>query len=103
MSRCKWINYGDRNTSYFQNLATARKWRNRVLMLQDEQGNWVDDQQKLKDMGVTFFSKLYKEDGNQDRFLVSSFFPQLKNDEINALQGQIIDEEITGAIFPMGG
>ena len=43
MSRHKWINYGDRNTSYFHSLTTARKRRNKILMLKDEQVNWVED------------------------------------------------------------
>ena len=51
MSRCKWINYGDRNTAYFHNLATACKRRDKILMLKDDQRNWVEDQQKLKNMG----------------------------------------------------
>ena len=44
MSRCNWINYGDRNTTYFPNLATVRKRRNKILMLKDDQGNWIEDQ-----------------------------------------------------------
>ena len=57
-----------RNTAYFHNLATACKKKNKILMLKDDQGNWVEDQQKLKSMRIDFFSHLHMEDGAHENF-----------------------------------
>ena len=49
---------------YFHSLATSRRRRNRVLTLRNENGNWVDDQNVLKNMGVEFFEKQYEREDN---------------------------------------
>ena len=103
MSRCKWINYGDRNTTYFHNLATARKRRNKIHMLKDDHGAWVDDQGQLKDMGVQFFSQLYKDEGPAEKFIMSGFFPVLNDNELNSLSREVEEDEVHATVFSMGG
>ena len=65
-SRCKWINFGDKNSSYFHRISTNRWRRNRILMLIDENGEWIDNQIMLRNMGVDFLRKLYEEDSNYE-------------------------------------
>ena len=33
-----------------------------ILMLKNDSGEWVDDQQTLQSMGVDFFRNLYEDD-----------------------------------------
>lgn len=37
------ITYGDKNTRYFHVKANGKRRRNRVVMLKNEDGVWVDD------------------------------------------------------------
>ena len=41
--RANWLLHSDRNTSFFHNAATARKKRNQIKKLIDENGVWVQD------------------------------------------------------------
>ena len=41
-SRLNWLQFGDRNTAYFQNFASARRVRNRIKKLRNAQGVWQE-------------------------------------------------------------
>ncbi|XP_028805248.1 uncharacterized protein LOC114760152 [Neltuma alba] len=43
-SRGKWINDGDRNTKYYYLKTLTRRRRNKVAMLKNDEGQWIDDQ-----------------------------------------------------------
>lgn len=58
-SRKTWFTNGDRNTQYFHLSAMTRRKRNRIDRLQDQEGNWVEDQMKLKEMVVQYFKDLF--------------------------------------------
>ena len=38
----KWIVLGDRNTKYYHTSTIVRRKRNKIEMLKDEDGRWVD-------------------------------------------------------------
>ncbi|XP_025703091.1 uncharacterized protein [Arachis hypogaea] len=78
-SRCKWINYGDRNTSYFHNLATTRRRRNRVTVLKNQHGEWP-----------------------YEKLVAFGLFPTLTSDEVGHLDRMVAVEEVSAAIFSMG-
>ena len=93
----------DRNTTYFHGLAAARRRHNRIVMLKDDQGNWVEDLQLLKNMGVDFYSRLYLADIGCKKFLISGMFPRLAEEDIVLLSAEFSDQEISTALFSMGG
>jgi hypothetical protein len=41
-SRINWLQFGDKNTSYFHNFASARRQKNRIKKLMDDNGNWLE-------------------------------------------------------------
>ena len=43
-SRNTWLKEGDSNTRYFHCRANRRNRRNLILALEDESGNWVEDE-----------------------------------------------------------
>ncbi|KAL8171914.1 hypothetical protein V2J09_023718 [Rumex salicifolius] len=49
-SREKWIEGGDRNTTFFHASAIVRRRRNHISALRDEENNWVTEKQNLEDM-----------------------------------------------------
>jgi hypothetical protein len=40
-SRAKWVTDGDRNTKYYHLKTVTRRRKNNILMLKDENGNWI--------------------------------------------------------------
>lgn len=70
-SRSEWVNLGDRNTSFFHMRTIRRRKRNRIELLQNEDGKWVDDQSRLKKMAVSFYEALYGESGAAQTIICS--------------------------------
>jgi hypothetical protein len=56
--RSNWLLHGDRNTSYFHNVATTRKKRNFIRRLLDDTKVWKEATQ-LKDHVIDYFSGLF--------------------------------------------
>jgi hypothetical protein len=59
----------DRNTSFFHNFATARKKRNFVKKLKDENGDWIEGWDNLSGHINSYFSNLFNsevEDPNEE-------------------------------------
>ena len=57
-SRTKWIQDGDR-TKYYHLKAINRKKRNKILMLRDIQGKWIDDKVQIRDKISLHFQDLF--------------------------------------------
>jgi hypothetical protein len=45
-SRCNWISFGDRNTSYFHTKTIIRRQRNKIKALKNELQVWVWEENK---------------------------------------------------------
>lgn len=58
-SRTKWLADGDRNTRYYHLKTITRRRRNQILMLRNEQGDWVEDEDVLKSMVNGFYINLF--------------------------------------------
>jgi hypothetical protein len=41
-SRVNWLQFGDKNTSYFHRSASTRRERNRIKRLRNDQGAWLE-------------------------------------------------------------
>ena len=54
-----WLLHGERNTSFFHNAATARKKRNQIKKLLDDNGLWVQGTE-MKNHIMAYFSNLFK-------------------------------------------
>ena len=103
VSRCEWIKFGDKNSKYFHNIANNRRRRNRVLSLKNDEGDWVEHQNVLKDMGVNYFQSIFVAGLEYDRFYVRGAFPPLTDEELASLDREVTDEEISNALFSMKG
>lgn len=62
-SRKLWIKDGDWNTRFFHISTMNRLKRNKIDLLQDDAGKWIQDQAQLKNMAVQFFCKLFTDEG----------------------------------------
>ena len=101
-SRCNTIKFGDKNSKYFHAKASGRKRRNKVIMLKNEDGIWVDDIAALKAMGIAYFQELYKKGNDCERFIISGEFSRISEEELNLLGTEVSDKEIKSALFSMG-
>ncbi|XP_057249396.1 uncharacterized protein LOC130590838 [Beta vulgaris subsp. vulgaris] len=58
-SRVSEVRDGDRNTNYFHHKASQRRSRNKMKGLYDEEGVWQEDEDKLEEIVVSYYSKLF--------------------------------------------
>ena len=71
--RVNWLKKGDRNSSYFQHSATARRRRNLIKKLKDESQNWVEGNGNLSPLVRDYFRNLFTSSSAEiDHGLLSS-------------------------------
>ncbi|KAL4311775.1 hypothetical protein GQ457_01G012460 [Hibiscus cannabinus] len=101
-SRCDWVLFGDRNTSYFHKRATINQRINRISSLQLNTGEWCDDDAILHDEAVAYFLTLFSIDSVvQGNFPISGQFPQIPFVAMQRL-GQLPSvDEIKDSLFSM--
>ncbi|KAJ6901415.1 hypothetical protein NC651_019241 [Populus alba x Populus x berolinensis] len=58
-SWCLWIAHGDRNTSYFHAKTLIRRQKNKIHCLKDANNNWLWEEDKLKQMAIEYYRKLF--------------------------------------------
>ncbi|XP_047943132.1 uncharacterized protein LOC125189963 [Salvia hispanica] len=96
-SRSEWLHLGDRNTSFFHLRTIRRRKRNRIKKLQNELGEWIDDQNLLKAMAVSFYERLYDEDElHRPLYVHRGLFPPLSNLQMEEVQKPFRFEALEG-------
>ncbi|KAK7275172.1 hypothetical protein RIF29_16281 [Crotalaria pallida] len=102
-SRNKWISMGDQNTRFFHNAAMSRRRRNKINALLNEEGNWIYDSNALRDMAVSYFSKLFSPNDNINLSLNTEIgFPRLPPGTESIFNSAVSMEETRKALFSMG-
>ncbi|XP_019431934.1 PREDICTED: uncharacterized protein LOC109339025 [Lupinus angustifolius] len=103
-SRLNWQISGDRNTSYFHNIAKIRYATKSMCMLRQGE-NTLLDRQEIEHHVLDYFTTLYASDNvTQPSHLIDSVIPKLVSEEDNSMLSKIpLEEEIKGAVFAMNG
>lgn len=104
-SRCKWIQYGDRNTKFFHASTIVRRRRSRISSLQDENGSCCTNDEKIKEITLSFFRNLYHDVGQSldpTPFLNFDRGSRLNEQQLLDVLRPITPEEIKRVIFSMG-
>ncbi|CAL1405408.1 unnamed protein product [Linum trigynum] len=82
----KWVKMGEQNTSYFHQQATRRRRRNKIMALRNANGDWIENQENLKDLVVQFYRLLYtQEEGIYEDRMPKNRFPRLLQDDLLSL------------------
>lgn len=55
----KWLQAGDKNTSFFHAFASERKRRNTIKKLQRDDGSWAEGEDALKEHIANYFSNIF--------------------------------------------
>lgn len=63
-SSSEWICMGDMNTSYYHTKVLIRKRRNHIVKLQNNDGEWIEEETQLQQMAVEFYKHLYSIHGS---------------------------------------
>lgn len=101
-ARTKWLVDGNGNTKYYHNKTINRRRRNRINMLKNDEGQWIEDVYQLQILVKDYFSKLfvaYYQWKEWKHTKVS--FPALNDANIQKLKEPLSDEEIKRAVFSM--
>ncbi|KAK3221989.1 hypothetical protein Dsin_009014 [Dipteronia sinensis] len=103
-SREFWLKSGDRNTKYFHSRASSRRNRNRIRGLIDNDGNWVDDHDKICSVVVDYFGDVFCSSGTTqgdiDRVL-QCIQPCLPDGKKALLDAKFTSEDVRTAVFDM--
>ncbi|KAH7834805.1 hypothetical protein Vadar_019912 [Vaccinium darrowii] len=65
-SRVNWLNYGDRNSSFFHATMVQRRQRNQILRLKAEDGAWCTNEDEINGCIAEYFSNLFRDQGSRD-------------------------------------
>ncbi|XP_028785542.1 uncharacterized protein LOC114741444 [Neltuma alba] len=101
-SRTLWINDGDRNTRYYHLKTVARRRRNKIAMLKDENGEWIENQEELKSLALEFYRNLFREEGTGGKLEVGVSYPRISERSWDQLERSVNSEEIREAMFSIG-
>jgi hypothetical protein len=97
------MKYGDRNTNFFHNFASARRKKNLIKKLKSESGDWIEDQDQLSDHIRTYFAGLFsKEVEVPDPGVINKVKPCVTPEMNNILCVEYTREEVKKALFDIG-
>lgn len=100
-SRVQWLRAGDKNTRFFHTSTLIRRRRSRIEALRDSQGAWITDQQRLKDMALSYYSSLFTSDAIGSVNFINGKFPPLSQVQLLQLAAPCTDEEVHQALKQM--
>ena len=101
-SRSDWIQFGDKNTSFFHQKTMTMRRHNQIVWIKDDRGQWISDEDELKAHAINFFTNLYTADNNSiERYYIPNDFPCLDTERYHIMKKSVDDEEIRDIIFSM--
>ena len=96
-ARSNWNIFGERNTAFFHQSTLARRSRNRISNIQDDNGNWVHNLEGIKEVILSYFKKLYQSEQSYwplEHPWSSNWCACLNEEEANSIDHTPSDEEI---------
>lgn len=58
-SRTNWTIFGERNTKYFHMSTLARRSKNRITSIENNEGEWIHEVEEVKEIFISSFKNLY--------------------------------------------
>ena len=102
-ARTRWIDKGEKATSYFCNLESRNFTNRTVSFLEKQSGEILDKQEDILNEVTNFYSKLYEEKLVHDIKLeeIIQDAPCLKQENIEELEGLLTYQEAAKALINM--
>jgi hypothetical protein len=102
-SCANWLRQGDRNTSFFHNFASARRKRNFILKLKNNNGDWVEGTDMLKPVILDYFSNLFmSEVASLDPAMMDKVQPHISYEMNEKLLAPFTPKDVKKAAFSIG-
>jgi hypothetical protein len=102
-SRINWLQFGDRNTGFFHRFASARRQRNRIKRLKDEQDEWQEEIAYLNPMISGYFAGLFSTEVEEpDPNLLDMVVPRVSENMNEALMQPFSADDVKHALFSIG-
>jgi hypothetical protein len=101
-SRSQWIKDGDRNTRYYHVKTINRRRRNRIIMLKNDQNDWVEDDANLKEMVNNYYKNLFARSESNIQWQQTRYsYPHIHDADYDNLKATINHLEVKSALFDM--
>ncbi|XP_058727202.1 uncharacterized protein LOC131598638 [Vicia villosa] len=96
--RTNWLADGDRNTRYYHMKIITRRKGNKILMLKDDEGNWVEDHDALEQLVTNYFKTMFDSTNLCCQWSQWSqteiSYPKISADIVHSLDEDIKAEEV---------
>ncbi|KAH9663932.1 reverse transcriptase domain-containing protein [Citrus sinensis] len=103
-SRADWLKEGDRNTKVFHAKASARKKKNRISGLEDENGKWIEEDDKVEQLICDYFTHIFTTTNpsqSQLHAALETVPAKLTEDMRKFMDQPFTTEEVEGALAQM--
>jgi hypothetical protein len=102
-SRARWLYDGDRNTKYYHLKAVNRKRKNKIIMLRNNDGQWVEEDSSLRELVTNFYKELFTETNvGLTKLDMKYGFKPLEDEMAHNIDREVENEEVKEALFDMG-
>ncbi|KAL0449112.1 UNVERIFIED_CONTAM: hypothetical protein Slati_1467600 [Sesamum latifolium] len=98
-----WMKQGDRNMSFFHNIASRRLMNNMIKTIKNLGGNWLEEQD-VQEHIESFFRDIFRSSNPLESHLeecTAGLNSKLDTDMIQELLKPYMEDEITEALFHM--
>ncbi|XP_058777141.1 uncharacterized protein LOC131651499 [Vicia villosa] len=101
-SRTMWLVDDDRNTKYYHLKTVNRRRKNKIIMIKDDNGEWIDDSEKIKKHVNEKFQKLFSIGDKWSYWSQTMItFKSILEEELVKTGNNISKEEIRKVMFDM--
>jgi hypothetical protein len=102
-SRANWLQFGDRNSSFFHSFASARRKKNYIKKLKNDNDVWVEGTENLKPLISDYFTNLFTSEVQAtDPALLQKIQPKVDQLMNERLLAPFTAEEVKKAVFSIG-
>ncbi|KAM2045167.1 hypothetical protein ACFX1T_009399 [Malus domestica] len=102
-SRVAWLREGDANSKFFHQSTLHRRRRNKVLKIQDDDGIWVEQPDRIRKIVENHFIRTFSSGGSRNwGSLLDCLSPAVTEEMNAALVMRVSDFEIKTAALKMG-
>ncbi|XP_028801035.1 uncharacterized protein LOC114756538 [Neltuma alba] len=103
-SRGRWIDQGDRNTRYYHTKTLIRRRKNKIKMLKDSEGKWVEEESQIVNLFQDFYASLFREEiVDRGWIATNQGWGSVNSSVLSRMGRRISREEVKTAFFQMGG
>lgn len=103
-SRVTWLRDGDANTKFFHQSTLQRRRRNKVLKIKDEEGHWVENPCRVRQLVDDHFIQIFSSGGSLNwGELLDCIRPCVTAEMNESLLQPVSEVEIKDAALKIGG